>query len=212
MSDQPSIPLADTEVGEDPLTRLDAVIDAGLQRLTWAGMCDLYTDLQEAGVDDPYAHIAARTGKPNYAGLLRTPTKEVDARDHFARQMRGHTEVGISFGRIDVVMDGFSGKYAVEVEPYSSYPTGVRQAIAYGQLSGHVAALAVYGRLTPQQARSLFIRVSPWVQLFLLSGDWQLVDSADVAESVTWTGVMWCGRPSTSLRDLWVESMRGRQP
>lgn len=198
--------MSDTTMRADPaeVEAIDAVIDAGTRRLTWLEFVGLFHRIKGAGIGDPWSYITDRD--PEAGTLLRRPRKEVDARDHFARQMHGHTEVGVPFGRCDVVMDGRSGKYAVEIEPYSSYPNGVRQAVAYGVLTGHDPALAVYGDLSPQQARSLYTRVSPWVSLFLLNGDWYLVGSSDMAEQ-HWPGTMWAGKPAPSVRQSWLDAL-----
>lgn len=200
------IPIADIEVAA-----IDAVIEDGLSKLTWVELNDLFGRMERAGLDG-HEHIKAVTGKTLFeSGLIRRPRLEVDARDHFARQMDGRTEMGVAFGRVDVMMDSEvpNFRYAVEVEPYSSYANGVRQALAYAQMTESAPAVAVYGVLTARQARSLYTRLRGWATLFLLDGDWHRVTSAGMAER-EWTGWMWMGRPAPSERQRWHDAMASR--
>lgn len=143
---------------------------------------------------------------PDQHGLwdhLRAPRKEAEARDHFARQMKGTTEIPVAFGRVDVVITGAYGtEQVVEVEPYSSYPNGVRQALAYERVTGKRAAVAIYGALTADQARSLATRLSTWCELYLLDGDWQWIPNVTFAER-TWSGCLWRGAPGPTAGEWW---------
>jgi len=177
----------------DPTTDAPARAETTLDLLT-AGRyyAVTYTDFCDMGL--PGQQIA-----PLVEHYLRSPKSEAEARDHFARQMYGQTEIGVAFGRVDVVIDGPRGRrQVVEVEPFSSYPNGVRQALAYAAMTDHDAAIAVYGALTADQARSLATRLSGWCALYLLHGDWHYVGTATFAEQ-EWSGKMWRGAPGRSV-------------
>lgn len=99
--------------------------------------------------------------------------KESVVRDHFAaRYARAWTEVRTKFGRIDVVTDDF----VIEVEPFTTWRHGVRQALAYAQETGKRPALAVYGEMTPSDGARLWDDCSGLVTLFMLNGQrWERI-------------------------------------
>lgn len=186
--------------------RVEEILRRGLHRLTWTEVNELWTTALAAGMD-PLQRFGDEA-----RSLQVWPRKEVDARDHFALQMNGQTEIGVAFGRADVFIPGVVGTpMVVEVEPYTSYPNGVRQALAYARMTDRLPAVAVYGDLSGRQARSLATRLKGWVDLFLLDGDWQWIPDPSWAEAHPWSGRMWKGMPGPTVTKWWQSMQQQRR-
>ncbi len=91
--------------------------------------------------------------------------REAIVRDHFAsRYVRAKVEVRTTFGRIDVLTDEF----VVEVEPFTTWRHGVRQALAYAQETGKKPAVAVYGDIDPHAGARMWHDCAGLVTIFML--------------------------------------------
>jgi len=201
------LPVADIDTGE-PLDATARLLRSGrFSAVTYDALNEAYRAEMDRGGD-------IRSLCPDQAALwdhLRKPKKEAEARDHFARQMKGTTEIPVAFGRVDVIIVGAYGtQQVVEVEPYSSYPNGVRQALAYERVTGKRAAVAVYGPLNADQARSLATRLSTWCELYLLDGDWQWVPNVTFAER-EWSGQLWRGKPGLTVGEWWRQELASQE-
>lgn len=110
----------------------------------------------------------------------RMSVRESVVRDHFAaRYAHPQIEVRTTFGRIDVVADGF----AIEVEPFGRWKHGVRQAFAYAKETGLSPAIAIYGDMTPEEATRIYRLCAGKVTVFLLSSRrWFRISSFDQAD------------------------------
>ena len=92
--------------------------------------------------------------------------REAIVRDHFAsRYVRAKVEVRTTFGRIDVLTDEF----VVEVEPFTTWRHGVRQALAYAQETGKKPAVAVYGDIDMQSGARMWRDCAGLVTIFMLN-------------------------------------------
>lgn len=204
------IELDSPSVEDDGGVRLALLVARGLASMTYDELNEAYRLARRLGVEDAIAHVSGGDARPLWETYLREPKDEREARDHFAAQMGGQTEVGVAFGRVDALIESVYGKVVVEVEPYARYPHGVRQALAYARMTHHAPGLAVYGKLDADQARSLATRVRGWCDLYLLDGDWQWCPDPSFAER-SWSGLMWRGRRGPTVRDWYRERLQQQE-
>jgi len=109
---------------------------------------------------------------------------EATYRDLFVAQYDGVAEVRLAFGRADVVSAGI----VVEVEPFATWRSGIRQALAYAAMTPwrHLPklepAVAIYGDLVGDTAIDLYLRTRDYLRLYLFNeGTWHHVTSRAVA-------------------------------
>lgn len=77
---------------------------------------------------------------------------EHELREVLATQVFGITEALVPYGRVDVL----TATNAFEVEPYSSWRTGARQAMEYAMQTDCFPALALFGKATAEQVRDVY--------------------------------------------------------
>lgn len=117
--------------------------------------------------------------KPGFFGHSKP---EDPARDELAIQVDGLVEVGLFFGRADVM----TPLHVWEVEPVKSWRHGAHQALSYAMQSGLRPNLAIFGPTSKDLRLRMFeelSRIQPKVTLWLRGHEWHTITSASAARS-----------------------------
>lgn len=111
-------------------------------------------------------------------------------RDLLVAQLGGKAEVALAFGRADAMIPLY---LVVEVEPFTRWREGVRQALAYAAMTGVDAGyatfpkmqpcIAIYGSMRAEDARKVWDRVWRFTSVLFLRGtEWARITSGREAE------------------------------
>jgi hypothetical protein len=110
-------------------------------------------------------------------GMSAVTLLEHRLRDELAVAVRGITEATLPFGRADVL----TAETAFEVKSFTSWRSGVRQAIAYSVQTGCRPGLALFGKASRAEVLAVYLKLRnnrPPVDLWWHSGlGWEPITS-----------------------------------